>query len=128
MGLGAAIGSMGFAWIVGGASGVGAEIDGADFISTAGAETFLATLVADLVATFLTVLDATFFAAFLAGVFFTAAFFAFVGLAPVGSSRKSSVLFWLIRSMFGKRGVVEFLIHGRKGKMGRLADDMKIYG
>jgi hypothetical protein len=30
--------------------------------------------------------------------------------------------------MFGKRGVVEFLIHGRKGKMGRLADDMKIYG
>ncbi len=134
MGLGAAMGSMGRAWIGVETIGVGAGAEGAwisgaevadflaaDFVAVLVA-VFVVAFLATLVAAFFAVFVATFFAAFLAGVFLTATFLAaFAGLAPLvlaGSSRKSSVLFWLIRSMFGKRGFGGFLKPREKGEDG----------
>ncbi len=109
-----------------GVATIGAGAEGA-FISGVGAAAFLtavflAVFVAAFLATLVTAVFTVFVATFLVGVFLTAAFLAaFAGLAPLllaGSLRESSVLFWLIRSMFWKRGVVEFFYPREKGEDG----------
>jgi hypothetical protein len=122
MGLGAAIGSMGLAWMIAGAGGAGvgagaftsATVALAVFVATFFVATFfvatflvvafLATFVAAFFATFV----ATFLAAFVAGVFFAATFLAalagFATLLEVEDFDESAVLFLLIRSMFWEKG------------------------
>ena len=125
MGLGAAIGSMGLAWMIAGAGGAGAGAGAftsatvalAVFVATFLVAAFLATFVATFfvaaflttfVATFFATFVATFFTAFVAGVFFTATFLAalagFATLLEVEDFDESAVLFLLIRSMFGEKG------------------------
>jgi hypothetical protein len=117
MGLGAAIGSMGLAWMIAGAGGAGvgagaftsatvalAVFEATFFVATFLVVAFLATFVAAFFATFV----ATFLAAFVAGVFFAATFLAalagFATLLEVEDFDESAVLFLLIRSMFWEKG------------------------
>jgi hypothetical protein len=109
MGLGAAIGSMGLAWMIAGAGGTAAgvftsaKVVLAVFVATFLVAAFLATFVAVFFATFV----ATFLAAFVAVFFFTATFLAalagFATLLEVEDFDESAVLFLLIRSMFWEK-------------------------
>ena len=106
MGFGAAMGSMGFAWIVGAAERTGGWLTAALSLAIFFVAAFFAAFLATFVAVFFTAFLAAFLATFFAGVFFTAAFLAaltgFARLPVAESAWESSVLFLLIRSMFGK--------------------------